>query len=30
MDSQIPHPDLDALKQITQTAQRELAKSKLL
>jgi len=30
MDSQIPPPDLDALKQITQTAQRELAKSKLL
>ena len=30
MDSQIPPPDLDALKQITQTAQQELAKSKLL
>jgi 23S rRNA (cytidine1920-2'-O)/16S rRNA (cytidine1409-2'-O)-methyltransferase len=30
MDSQILPPDLDALKQITQTAQRELANSKLL
>ena len=30
MESQTSPPDLDALKQITQTAQRELAKSKLL